>query len=128
MDELGPEEREKAPGRPCARIVLGLFGGLFLIALLSVPVTTRTARLRQDPASLLILKTTYPRNERLFLPAYLSRRANPEKGREVKLQAAQWLGTMGIVAVLGLADFFIICRLLRRPRRSVPPPGGTDLP
>jgi len=128
MDELDPEEREKAPGRPCARIVLGLFGGLFLIALLSVPVTTRTSRLRQDPASLVVFKTTYPRNERLFLPTYLSRRADPVKGREVRLRTAQWWGTMGIIAVLGLVDFVVICRLLRRPGRPVPPRGGTDLP
>jgi hypothetical protein len=43
--------------------------------------------------------------------------ARPGKGGAVELRAVQWAGTMGIVAILGLFDYFIFCRLLRRPRR-----------
>jgi hypothetical protein len=118
---MEPEETGSGRRRPCGKLVLAFFGVLFLIALLSVPVTTRTSRLRQDPASLVIFKTTYPRNARMFLPRYLAVAADPKRTPEVRLRAAEWLGTMVIIAALGLFDFAVVCRLLRKPGRPVPP-------
>lgn len=96
----------------CPRLVLAVFGGLFLIALLSVPVTTTESRLRQDPASRLVFRTTYPKYSRMFLPSYLAARARAGKG-EIRVRSAQWAGTMAVVAVLGLFDSFALCRILR---------------
>ncbi len=106
----------RGPRSPCARVVLAVFGGLFLIALLSVPVTTTESRLRQDPASRLVFRTTYPRNSRMFLPSYLAARARAGSG-EVRVRSAQWVGTMVVIAVLGVFDSFALCRILRRSRR-----------
>jgi hypothetical protein len=110
-------EEDKTPRVPCARIVAAVFGTIFLIALLAVPVTTSTSRLRQDPNSNIVTRTTYPRKATMFLPRYLSKRAHPDKGGAVELRPVQWAGTMGIVAILGLFDYFVFCRALRRPRR-----------
>jgi len=121
MEGLRPGESGRVRPGTCGKLVAAFFGSLFLIALLSVPVTTRTTRLRQDPASLVVFKTTYPRNARLFLPRYLAAKADPKKAPEVRLRAAEWLGTMAIIAALGLFDFVVVCRLLRRPGRPGPP-------
>jgi hypothetical protein len=115
---------------PCLKIVLIVFGGLILIAVLSVPVTTTTSALRQDPGSQLVFRTTYPKNTTMFLPSYLAAKAQA-KGGEVRLRSAQWAGTVGIVFVLGVFDLFFFCRLLRRPRPRTSEPGpdtdGEDL-
>jgi hypothetical protein len=111
------ESDQKQPARgPCAKVVAAVFGTLFLIALLAVPVTTTTSRLRQDQGSNIVTRTTYPRKATVFLPQYLSMRARPRQGRTVEIRAAQWTATMGIVAVLGLFDYFVFCRVLRRRR------------
>jgi hypothetical protein len=89
MDVMRPGESEKGRRGPCGGLVLAFFGFLFLIALLSVPVTTRTSRLRQDPTSLVVVKTTYPRNARMFLPRYLAAAADPKQAPEVRLRAAE---------------------------------------
>jgi len=108
----------KPPRGPCARIVVALFGTLFLIALLAVPVTTTTSRLRQDPGSNIVTRTTYPRKSTMFLPQYLSARAHSREGRVVSVHSTPWVATMAIVAVLGLFDYLVFCRLLRRTRQA----------
>ncbi|MGB8957974.1 MAG: hypothetical protein WCC00_03065 [Candidatus Aminicenantales bacterium] len=110
-----------SPG-PCAKIVLAVFGSLFMIALLSVPVTTKTSELRQDPDSSVVFKTTYPRNARMFLPRYVLVRSRSADDGDVRVRSAQWVGTMAIIAVLGVFDYFVFCRLLRRRRRLVEEP------
>jgi hypothetical protein len=112
------ESDRKRPARvPCAKVVAAVFGALFLIALLAVPVTTTTSRLRQDQGSNIVTRTTYPRKATVFLPQYLSMRAHPRQGRTVELRATQWTATMGIIAILGIFDYFVFCRVLRRVRR-----------
>jgi hypothetical protein len=112
------ESDQKRPARvPCAKVVAAVFGALFLIALLAVPVTTTTSRLRQDQGSNIVTRTTYPRKATVFLPQYLSMRAHPRQGRTVELRATQWTATMGIIAILGIFDYFVFCRVLRRVRR-----------
>jgi len=114
-----PDETLKPPSGPCAKAVLALFGSLFLIALLAVPVTTRTAQLRQDPSSSVVFKTTYPRNARMFLPSYLAAKDHSKEGTAVRVRSAQWIGTMAIIALLGVFDYVVFCRLWKR-RRPVP--------
>lgn len=117
MPELS--ERARRPG-PCAKLVAAVFGSLFLITLLSVPVTTTSSKTRQDKGSLLVVRTTYPRKGRMFLPAYLAATARAgERERPVRLRATEWFAPMVIILVLGVIDYFIICRLLRKPQRPV---------
>jgi hypothetical protein len=110
----------------CAKLVIILFSCLFLAALLIVPVTTTTSRVRQDAGSNIVIRTSYPRNATMFLPRYLSLRSHPDEGRPVHLRLPQWVVTMAIVAVLGVFDYVIFCRLLRRrrPPTEEPEPGG----
>ena len=108
------ELSKKLRPRPCAKFMLALFGSLFLIALFNVPVTTTTESFRSDPKSLVVFRTTHPRKAHLFLPQYLSWRAQPPKGTTVRARASQWVGFMAIVAALGLFDYAVFCRLLQR--------------
>lgn len=113
------------PG-PCARLVLAVFGSFFLIALLSVPVTTSTSRIRQDEGSNLVVRTTYPRKASMFLPRYLSMRGHAPAGTTVRLRSTPWVTTMAIVIALGLLDYVLFCRLLRLGGRKAeePEPGA----
>jgi hypothetical protein len=117
------EDENTPPRRPCAKIVAAVFGTLFLIAFLAVPVTTTTSRVRQDPGSNMVTRTTYPRKATMFLPRVLSARARRGEDREVHVRTTQWVATMAIIAVLGLFDYGVFCRLLRRPRRPDDEPG-----
>lgn len=109
------------PG-PCAKAVLAVFGSFFLIALLSVPVTTTTARTRQSEGSNLVVRTTYPREAAMFLPKYLSMREHPPAGTTVRLRSTPWVTTMAIAIALGLLDYVLFCRLLRLGRRKAEEP------
>ena len=53
----------------------------------------------------------------MFLPSYLSAKARTAETGDIRLRSAQWVGTLAIVAVLGVFDYFVFCRLLRRKRR-----------
>jgi hypothetical protein len=105
------------PG-PCARLFLAAFGTLFLIAVLAVPVTTKSSQVRQDPQSNIVIRTTYPRYTTMFLPGYLTAKARASEAEDIRLRSAQWFGTMGVVVFLGILDYFVCCRLLRRRRRA----------
>lgn len=112
---------KSSPG-PCPKLFGAVFGSLFLFSILSVPVTTRTSELRQDPESKVVFKMTYPRNSTMFLPHYLSVRTRSADEGGVHVRSAQWIGTTAIVAILGVFDYFVLCRLLRRRRRAVEEP------
>lgn len=118
------EDERRRPWCPCAKLVLAVFGSLFLITLLSVPVTTTSSRTRQDQGSLLVVRTTYPRKGRMFLPAYLTMGREARLARGVSVRTTQWVVPLAIMFVLGVVDYFIICRLLWRPR----PEGFDDEP
>jgi hypothetical protein len=101
--------------------MVAAFGSIFLIALLCVPVTTTTSKLRQDPDSNIVIRTSYPRNSTMFLPRYVSMRAHSREDGTVRARSTQWVATMVIIAVLGIFDYAVFCRLLRRrPRPHVP--------
>jgi len=129
----------RSPSGPCPKVVLAVFGALFLIALLSVPVTTRTSELRRDAGSNVIFKTTYPRKARMFLPRYLSAKAHARGIEAPRLRSGQWFATLAIIAALGVFDYVLICLVLMPRRRSRggdasgecpdedPPPAGLSL-
>lgn len=62
----------------------------------------------------------------MFLPSYLAARSHSKNAAAVKVRSAQWIGTMAIVAVLGLFDYAVFCRLLRKRRTG--PSDGDDGP
>jgi hypothetical protein len=105
----------RSPSGRCSKVVLGFFGALFLITLLSVPVTTRTSQIRQDKSSNLVVRTTYPKNSRMFLFTYLSAKGRSDGKAAVHLRSTLWIATVAIVAILGIVDYLVVCRLLRRP-------------
>jgi len=114
---------ERASSGPCVKAILAIFGTFFLIALLSVPVTTRTSQDRQAPQSNIFVRTTYPRNTTMFLPGYLSAKARPHDSGNIRVRAAQWIGTMAIALILGIFDYLVFCRMLRRrPSRALKEP------
>lgn len=100
---------------PCARIVAGLFGSLFLVALLSVPVTVTTSRQSREPGSNVVVRTTFPRRATMFLPAYLAARGRGGGNGEVRARTNQWAATAAVILVLGIFDYAAFCRLLLRP-------------
>ena len=108
-------QRPRSGPRPCAKLVLAVFGSLFLISLLSVPVTTSSSKTRQDQGSLLVVRTTYPRKGRMFLPAYLTMGREARQARGVIVRTTEWVVPLAIMVLLGVVDYFIICRLLWRP-------------
>jgi hypothetical protein len=101
----------------CTKLVVALFGSLFLTAFLFVPCTTTTSSLRTDPYSKVVIRTTHPQDSTIFLPQYLSMRSHPPEGRTVRARPFQWSASMIIVVVLGIFDYAVFCRLLRRTRR-----------
>lgn len=105
---------------PCGRIVAAVFGTVFLVVLLSVPVTTTTSRIRQEEGSHIVVRTTYPVEGTMSLFRVLSLRSHPKAGTAVRVRTTQWIATMGLVLALGLFDYAVLCRLLRlgRQRRS----------
>lgn len=123
------DERPRGPG-PCAKVVAAVFGSLFLIILLSVPVTTTTSRTRQDQGSNLIVRTSYPQKGTMFLPAYLAARSRAGEGKIVRARTTEWVVPLAIVLALGVFDYFVFCRLLRGKRPPVQEPEsepeGTD--
>jgi Na+/melibiose symporter-like transporter len=122
-----PIDGRSPRARPCAKAVLALFGGLFLIALLAVPVVTMITAERQSPGSRVVYRITYPKRSTMFLPSYLAGQGRPGPAGEVRLRTAKWTGTMAIVAVLGIFDYFVVCRLLRRrARRRAADDGPAD--
>jgi hypothetical protein len=115
-----PEDASFPGGRACPRTVLTIFGLLFLIALLAVPVVTTESRLREDPVTKIVTRTTFPRNTTMFLPRALTSGGRNDAAGAVRVRAAQWAATLGIVAFLGLLDYGLFCRLLRRRRPGRP--------
>jgi hypothetical protein len=115
---------ERTPPRgPCAKIIAAIFGTLFLIALLAVPVTTTISKLRQDQGSNIVTRTTYPRKTTMFLPQVLTAGAHRNADRAVRIRSTQWIATMGIILALGILDYGVFCRLFRRTRRPDDEPG-----
>jgi hypothetical protein len=98
-------------------------GILLLIALLAVPVTTTSVRLRRDPDSSVIFRMTYPRNTTMFLPSLLSMKARSGENGGIRVRSAQWIGTMAIILALGMIDYFVFCGLHQRQRRRDGEPG-----
>jgi hypothetical protein len=110
----------------CTKFVVALFGFFFLLALFFVPVTTTTSSLRTDPNSLVVIRTTYPRNSTIFLPQYLSMKTHPREGRTVHVRFVHWLAYMALIAVMGIFDYAVFCRLLKRRRRPAEEAGPDE--
>ncbi|MGA2531602.1 MAG: hypothetical protein ABSG19_01055 [Candidatus Aminicenantales bacterium] len=107
----------------CTKAVVGLFGCLFLMALIFVPCTTTTTTLRLDPYSRVYLRTTIPKNSYVLLPQYILRRSSTQDRENIHARSFQWAAFMVLIAVLGTFDYLVICRYFRRAGRRADPAG-----
>jgi hypothetical protein len=108
---------------PCVRITAGIFGFLFLLAVLFVPCTKTVTTVRPDPSGYYETKTTVHRSATLFLPEYLAQRSRP--GPEIiRTKSLQWTAAMAVVVILGVFDTALVCLLFRKKRRTAD--GGDD--
>jgi hypothetical protein len=104
---------------PCVRITSGIFGFLFLLAVLFVPCTKTVTTVRPDPSGYFETKTTIRRSATLFLPEYLSRRSRSGRGPEtIRMKSLQWTSVMAAVVTLGVLDTALVCLLFRRKKRT----------
>jgi hypothetical protein len=116
------DDRPTPPAGPCARTIAAAFGVMALIAFLAVPVVKTELRLREDPVTKMVTRTTFPRQTTMFLPRVLASNERHGPQRTVRVRTTQWLVTLAIVGFLGLLDYGLFCRLLRRRRPGQIPP------
>jgi hypothetical protein len=111
----------------CTKVVVGLFGGLFLMALIYVPCTTTTTTLKLDPYSRVYLRTTIPKNSYVLLPRYILQKSRAQDRDKIHARSFQWVAFMVLIAVLGTFDYVVFCRYFGRRRRQADP-GGPENP
>jgi hypothetical protein len=103
----------------CGLKILGIFGGLLILAaFFFVPVHRQTVS-EQIGASGIGTRTTWKANEYVALPIYLRARGlhiAERTGAKVTttLRPVPYLVELGVIAFLGLVDFGLFCFLLRR--------------
>ena len=106
--------------------MLAFFSVLFLAAVLAVPYReTHVTVAQEGRRASYATKTTTVDEGYMFLPRFLSRRgtwssAYTREELRVEMRAVLYAAEVGAVVVLGLLDYFLICR--RRPRRPRPGP------
>jgi hypothetical protein len=110
----------------CAKAVVGIFGCLFLMALIFVPCTTTTTTLRLDPYSRVYLRTTIPKNSYVLLPQYIFQKARAQDREKIHARSFEWAAFMVLIAVLGAFDYLVVCRFFRRSGRRAGPAGRED--
>lgn len=110
----------------CTKVVVGLFGGLFLLALIFVPCTTTTTTLRLDPYSRVYIRTTIPKNSHVLLPRYVLQKSTAQDRDKIHVRSFQWVAFMLLIAVLGTLDYLVFCRYFMRRGRPSDPAGPDD--
>jgi hypothetical protein len=112
---------------PCVRITSGIFGFLFLLAVLFVPCTKTVTTVRPDPSGYFETKTTVHTSAYLFLPEYLARRSRSGQGPEaIRTKSLQWTAAMAVVVILGVFDTALVCLLFRKKRRTADGEGDAE--
>jgi hypothetical protein len=110
----------------CAKSVVGIFGCLFLMAMIFVPCTTTTTTLRLDPYSRVYLRTTIPKNSYVLLPQYILQKSRVQDREKIHARSFEWAAFMVLIAVLGAFDYLVICRYFGRAGRRADPSGTGD--
>lgn len=110
----------------CAKVVIGVFGCLFLMAVIFVPCTTTTTTLRLDPYSRVYLRTTIPKNSYVLLPHYILQKSRVQDREKIHARSFEWAAFMILIAVLGTFDYLVVCRYFRRTGRRADPAGRED--
>jgi hypothetical protein len=103
----------------CTKAVAGIFGALFLVALLFVPCTSTRATIRLDPYSHVYIRTTIPTHSYIFLPQYLALKSRLPDHGGITRRSGQWIASMLVVIVLGIMDYLVFCRFLSRSGRRL---------
>lgn len=111
---------------PCRKRVLRVFGLIALLVLLFPPYQETRISRTQARGSVLVRKVTTGGRGLMFLPSYLKVRGVTlsNRGREerrVVLDGRFLAGEFGVIAVLGVFDYFLLCGLRQRPRKPLSP-------
>jgi len=111
---------------PCRKRVLRVFGLIALLVVLFPPYQETRISRTQSRGSVLVRKVTTGGRGLMFLPRFLKIRGVTlsSRGREerrVTLDGRFFLGEFGVIAVLGLFDYFVLCSWRRRPKKPLSP-------
>lgn len=105
----------------CAKNIVLIFGILFLLAVLIVPYNSSHVSFELDSRSKDILKVTKNQSGYIFLPTYLILRARMNSDDETRdfyhLNTVLFAAEIVLILFLGLLDYFLFCRFLRKRRK-----------
>ncbi len=105
----------------CTKNIVLIFGILFLLAVLFVPFNSSHVSFELDSRSKDVLKVTQKKSGCIFLPTYLKHRARMDSDEETRdfyhLKSALLAAEIGLILFLGLLDYFLFCRFLRKRRK-----------
>lgn len=105
----------------CAKNIVLIFGILFLLAVLIVPYNSSHVSFELDSRSKDILKVTKNQSGYIFLATYLILRARMNSDDETRdfyhLNTVLFAAEIVLILFLGLLDYFLFCRFLRKRRK-----------
>lgn len=108
----------------CRKKILGIFGGLLIIALLVVPYRETQVSYVPGPSSILVKRITTKDSGFMFLSRYLKIRgdwASPttRAERNTHLNKTLFASEIGAILLAGTFDYLVFCLWLRRKRSDV---------
>ncbi len=107
----------------CTKNIVLIFGILFFLAVLFVPYNSSHVSFELDSRSKDVLKVTQKKSGYIFLPTYLIFRAQMDSGDETRdfyhLNTVMLAAEIVLILFLGLLDYFLFCRFLRKRRKIV---------
>jgi hypothetical protein len=105
---------------PCRKRVLRIFGLLTLLVLLVPPYREIRINRYQERGSVLVRRVTTGGRGFMLLPQFLKLRGQSISGksreeRRISLNESMFFSELGVVAILGLFDYFVLCSFRKRP-------------
>jgi hypothetical protein len=103
----------------CGKKIILIFGGLLLLSALYVPYRVKVVTYEMNPNTRLIMRTAFYAKGFMSLPGYLAAKGREPRekdagGRYYSLNMSILLAEFGLIIFLGVADYFLFCRLLGR--------------
>jgi hypothetical protein len=115
---------DKKPMSSCGKKILGIFGGLLIVALLFVPYQETQVSYLPGPSSMLVKRITTKDSGFMFLLRYLKIRGDwtsptTKAERHTHLNKTLLASEIGAILLAGTFDYLIFCLWLRRKRSGV---------
>jgi len=106
---------------PCRKRVLRIFGLIALLVVLFPPYRETRINRYQERGSVLVRRVTTGERGFMFLSRFLKlqgRTISEKTGEErrIALNKSFFLGEIGVIAVLALFDYFVLCSLRKRTK------------